>query len=433
MRILFLTCPSKTHLYTMVPLAWALQNAGHQVRVASQLDAVNLSADDIARTGLPAVAIGDDLDVSGALMAAAHEQAAAEERQTPDAPPPPAPGPAQPRRTRQSDYAAEDPYAELDSLARQHFTFFNSDSVIDGAVRYARRWRPDLVIWDGMTMPYAGPVAARAAGAAHARFVFGADALTQLRFAAQDRDPVRDVVRPILDRYGLAYDEQTLTGQWSINAMPPWTWVPPGMEYLWMRPVPFNGPSVVPAWVLDEQERRRVCITMGVTFRELDAGASAGDLLEAVADLDAEVIVTLGRDQVAALPRLPANVRAVDFVPLTALLPTCSAVVHHGGYGTFASALEHGVPQLVVPGKFGNDIFWGPLAYLPHIEEVGAGVYVSDHDQLTPDLLRDKLLRVLDDPAFGRNAARLRARSNELPTPNDTVPAIERLTAQHRP
>ncbi|MEO7261489.1 MAG: nucleotide disphospho-sugar-binding domain-containing protein [Jatrophihabitantaceae bacterium] len=425
MRILFLTCPSKTHLYAMVPLAWALQTAGHQVHVASQPDAANFSADNIAHTGLPAVAIGDDLDVS-ATMAAMMDAS--------DAPPPPAPGPAEPRRRQtQSEYTDEDPYAELDGLARQHFMFFNPDSVIDGAVRYARRWRPDLVIWDAMTMAYAGPVAARAAGAAHARFVFGPDALTQLRAAVQDRDPVRDAVQPILDRYGLAYDEQTLTGQWSINAMPPWTWHPSGMHYLWMRPAPFNGPAVVPDWVLDEHERKRVCITLGLRFCELDAGASPGDLLEAVADLDAEVIVTLGRDQVAALPRLPSNVRAVDFVPLTALLPTCSAVVHHGGYGTFISALEHGVPQLMVPGKFGNDKFWGPLAMLDGLEREGAGVYVSDPDQLTPDVLREKLLRVLKDPAFGRNAARLRVRSYEMPPPNDIVPAIERLTAQHRP
>jgi glycosyltransferase (activator-dependent family) len=422
MRILFLTCPSKTHLYAMVPLAWALQTAGHEVRVASQLDAANFSADNIAHTGLPAVAIGDDLDVSAMVSAASA------------APPPPAPGPAEPRRRQtQREYAAEDPYAELDGLAREHFTGFNPDSVIDGAVRYARRWRPDLVIWDAMTMAYAGPVAARAAGAAHARFVFGTDALQQLRAAAPQRDPVREAVQPILERYGLAYDEQTLSGQWSINAMPPWTWQPAGMHYLWMRPAPFNGPSAVPDWLLDEPERKRVCITLGLSFRELDAGASASDLLEAVADLDAEVIITLGRDQVAALPSLPANVRPVDFVPLTALLPTCSAVVHHGGYGTFISALQNGVPQLVVPGKFGSDKWWGPLAMADALEEHGAGLYVSDPDRLTPDVLRDKLLRVLKDPSFGRNAARLRKWSDELPTPNDIVPAIERLTAEHRP
>ncbi|MEV6694575.1 nucleotide disphospho-sugar-binding domain-containing protein [Micromonospora sp. NPDC051196] len=425
MRILFVTCPSKTHLYAMAPLAWALKTAGHEVQVASQIDSVNFSADHIAHTGLPAVPLGNDLDVSTSIAAAI----AASEASSPPPPAPAEPG----RRQTQREYAAEDPYAELDSLAREHFTFFNSDPLIDGAVRYARRWRPDLVIWDGMTMAYAGPVAARAAGAAHARFVFGPDSVAQLRAAVPDRDPLRDVVQPILERYGLAYDEQTLTGHWSINAMPPWIWYPPGMHYLWMRPSPFNGPSVVPDWVLDERERRRVCITLGLSFRDLDAGASAGALLEAVADLDAEVIVTLSRDQVAALPGLPANVRAVDFVPLTALLPTCSAVVHHGGYGTFVSALEHGVPQLMVPGKFGNDKFWGPLAYLDYMEPQGAGLYVSEPDQLTPDVLRDKLLRVLKEPAFGRNAARLRAQSDELPTPNEVVPIIERLTARYRP
>jgi UDP:flavonoid glycosyltransferase YjiC (YdhE family) len=44
MRILFLICPSKTHLYAIAPLAWALRTAGHHVRVASQPDPTGLTA-----------------------------------------------------------------------------------------------------------------------------------------------------------------------------------------------------------------------------------------------------------------------------------------------------------------------------------------------------------------------------------------------------
>ncbi len=419
MRVLFLTCPSKTHLYAMTPLAWALQTAGHEVRVASQIDPAGFTTRDLGSTGLTGVAIGDELDLAGMFAEALAEPAAE-------------PSPPPPVRQTQDQYSDADVVAELEGLAQWHFGGFNPDSVIDGAVRLARRWRPDLVIWDGMTMAYAGPIAARAAGAAHARFVFGTDVLVQLRAAAGDRDPVRDTVRPLLERYGLRYDEDTLRGQWSINAMPPWTWQPPDMTYLWMRQPSYNGPAVVPDWLLDEPARPRVCVTVGLSHRELDAGASAGDLLAAVADLDAEVVVTLGEKQLAALPSVPDNVRPVDFVPLGALLPTCSAIVHHGGYGTFISALEHAVPQLLVPGKFGNDKFWGPMATADALEEHGAGLYVSEAGQLTADVLRDKLQRVLKDPAFARNATRLRDRTDELPAPNDIVPALERLTARHR-
>ncbi|MFF2750047.1 hypothetical protein ACFVVA_31480 [Kitasatospora sp. NPDC058048] len=47
------------------------------------------------------------------------------------------------------------------------------DRMIDDLVAFARDWRPDLAVWD--TMTFAGPVAARACGAAHARLMFGLD------------------------------------------------------------------------------------------------------------------------------------------------------------------------------------------------------------------------------------------------------------------
>ncbi|HET6572460.1 MAG TPA: glycosyltransferase [Fimbriiglobus sp.] len=47
--------------------------------------------------------------------------------------------------------------------------------------------------------------------------------------------------------------------------------------------------------------------------------------------------------------RLPSRVRHCAFAPFRRLLPLCAAVVHHGGIGTTAAALEAGCPQLVLP------------------------------------------------------------------------------------
>ena len=50
------------------------------------------------------------------------------------------------------------------------------------------------------------------------------------------------------------------------------------------------------------------------------------------------------------LPRnLPSGIRHCAYAPFRQLLPRCSAVVHHGGVGTTAAALEAGSPQLVLP------------------------------------------------------------------------------------
>jgi UDP:flavonoid glycosyltransferase YjiC (YdhE family) len=59
------------------------------------------------------------------------------------------------------------------------------------------------------------------------------------------------------------------------------------------------------------------------------------------------LMLTAFREQ---LPEtLPPGVAHFSWVPLTRLLPHCSALVHHGGIGTSAAALSAGVPQLVVP------------------------------------------------------------------------------------
>jgi sterol 3beta-glucosyltransferase len=46
---------------------------------------------------------------------------------------------------------------------------------------------------------------------------------------------------------------------------------------------------------------------------------------------------------------LPANVRLTGFMPYAALLARADAIIHHGGAGTAAWALAHGVPSITVP------------------------------------------------------------------------------------
>jgi UDP:flavonoid glycosyltransferase YjiC (YdhE family) len=59
--------------------------------------------------------------------------------------------------------------------------------------------------------------------------------------------------------------------------------------------------------------------------------------------------VLLSRHAQHVPANLPAEIRHVDYVPFSRLLPGCAALVHHGGIGTAAQALAAGVPQLVVP------------------------------------------------------------------------------------
>ncbi|MFE7135993.1 activator-dependent family glycosyltransferase, partial [Streptomyces sp. NPDC057638] len=56
MRVLFTAYAVRTHFFSMVPLAWAMSAAGHEVRVASQPGLVP----DITGAGLTAVPLGRD-------------------------------------------------------------------------------------------------------------------------------------------------------------------------------------------------------------------------------------------------------------------------------------------------------------------------------------------------------------------------------------
>jgi UDP:flavonoid glycosyltransferase YjiC (YdhE family) len=66
--------------------------------------------------------------------------------------------------------------------------------------------------------------------------------------------------------------------------------------------------------------------------------------------------------------RLPSWVRHCAFAPFRQLLPLCAAVVHHGGVGTTAAALEAGCPQLVLP------LAWDQPDNAARVAELGVGV-----------------------------------------------------------
>ena len=55
------------------------------------------------------------------------------------------------------------------------------------------------------------------------------------------------------------------------------------------------------------------------------------------------------------------TVMAIDHAPFSSLFPLATAVVHHGGAGTTAIALEAGLPQMICPvlHPFGDQYFWG--------------------------------------------------------------------------
>lgn len=430
MKVMLTCFAAPTHYYSLVPLAWALRAAGHEVRVASQPDL----ADTITQAGLTAVSVGPSGWFGGDPWAPELlGQAFLDSLEF----------------VREFDYTGQDPATwnrrtllELEHVASSvMYSTMNSDPMIDGLVEFARSWQPDLVIWEMYT--FAGAIAGRATGAAHARFLWGPDIALRARHAmlALGRaeppeyrvDPTAEWLGAVSERFGGRFDEEIVTGQWTIDITPPGMRLDVDIHTLGVRYVPYNGRSVVPDWLHTPPGRPRVCLTLGLTSRsdgqavdsldEVLGSVSLGDLLDAVADLDAEVVATIDPAALDGVV-LPDNVRATGFVPLNDLLPTCSAAVHQGGSGTRSTAEVHGVPQLMLTDPW--DAVRGRA-----VEQCGAGLTLP-RAELTADILRESLLRLLRDPSFVAGARRLQREVLAEPSPTELVPHLEKLTAEHR-
>jgi UDP:flavonoid glycosyltransferase YjiC (YdhE family) len=78
---------------------------------------------------------------------------------------------------------------------------------------------------------------------------------------------------------------------------------------------------------------------------------------------------------------LPSQVVHFSYAPLSQLLPHCTALIHHGGIGTCAQALQAGVPQLIQPFAF--DQFDNGA----RIEQLGVGQTISQRSFRSPTIV----------------------------------------------
>jgi UDP:flavonoid glycosyltransferase YjiC (YdhE family) len=85
----------------------------------------------------------------------------------------------------------------------------------------------------------------------------------------------------------------------------------------------------------------------------------------------------------------------------------------------------HVLPQIILR----EDSITGVSA--ERIHELGAGLTMPV-DEITVASLRDKIIRVLDEPSFTENAERISQEILDESSPNDIVPLLEKLTDEHR-
>ncbi|MFF5429206.1 nucleotide disphospho-sugar-binding domain-containing protein [Streptomyces griseofuscus] len=383
MRVMFTTWAWPSHLYGLIPMAWACRAAGHEVLVAGQPGI----HDETVRTGLPAAAVGHDVDAEGLVR-----------------------GYLLPSRTVPAPAAP----AGSEGRGPRALRMFHAlaDSMVDDLTALARDWRADLVVYEPTAL--AGPIAAAAAKIPAVRLLYGTDLMLRARAL------LPDVLAPLAARNGVSSFDPL--GDLTIDPCPDEFQLPVDYRRLSMRYVPFNGPGAGYPPVPPAPGRRRVVVTWGHTMARLSpAHFFAPQVALAAHGSDTDVVLAVSTDQLPLLGDLPDEVTVTVDTPLHLLLADADLVVAHGGAGTVLTTLQAGVPLLLVPQLPDH------AGHSARVLATGTGDVLS-RDEADQDRLRGRIRCLLDSDRERAAARRLRERNLERPAPAGLVPALERLT-----
>jgi UDP:flavonoid glycosyltransferase YjiC (YdhE family) len=285
-------------------------------------------------------------------------------------------------------YATEVEFAEnfAGKATRRH---------VVAVAEHLRAWRPDVVVRD--ETDFGTAMAAEAAGVPCA---------THLVLAAGT------LSRP---EQGLPPDPSLATLGRDLVLSP----FPPSIRHP-SAPLPDTALAYRPRPAVPEASGRSVYVTLGTIFN----GESIDlfdRLLAGLADVPADVLVTVGRElDPAVLGPQPGHVRVERYVPQGDVLPGCALVVSHGGSGSLMGALEHGLPSVLTP--LGAD--------QPHnaarAAELGLA-RVLDAATLTPAEVAAAVTASLQDEHARERARAVRAEIDALPGLDAVVPRLEAL------
>ena len=156
---------------------------------------------------------------------------------------------------------------------------------------------------------------------------------------------------------------------------------------------------------LDQGEPPLVVSLGAMSLGEVDALESANLFVDAIQQAGVRAVVQ-GWDVGMQQLTLPPSIYAAGPVPHSWLLPHCSGIVHHGGFGTTSAGLRAGIPALVIP-HIADQFYWGQ-----HLHQLGVGL---------PPITRPKL-----------NTTSLAAALDELARADQLREAAESLSEQIR-
>ncbi len=388
MRVLFTTQVGSGHWRPLAPFARALTEAGHTVAFASS----PIFCAIIAAHGFRGFPVGHDDWLTRSQQPARAGQSAEPE---------------------QSEAVLFDQF--IPRAARD----------LPALLALMRDWQPDILVRE--TTEFAGCVAAEYLGLPHAAVQISAfrphthpllvPALDRLR-AAVDLPP--DPTLAMLYRY-LLFAPFPLRYQDPAVPLPPTTHAVRHISFDIDQP---DGEGL-PNWVGALSRRPTVYATLGTAYNRTPGIFPA--ILSGLRNEPITLIMTLGpggdpRDFGAQ----PPHVHIARYLPQSLLFPHCDLVITHGGSGTMRTAIDHGLPMVIIPIAADQPENAARCAALGLARGIAP-------DRRTPEAIRDATRAVLTDPRYRERAEQLRGEMHALPGMEYAVRLLERLAEEKQP
>ena len=344
MRVVIPTIGATGHFHPLVPLARALEQAGHEVGFACPY---RTFGHIIEANGFRVFPAGFEWrNVDGTIW---HFQEIQRLRQ-------------------QSGRELAGP--EISAwVTRNLFAGRFAESMITDLLALHENSPFDLVVHD--STDFAGPLVAEAVGVPHATAGF-ADFRSREFFQSTGAD----LIARYRSQLGLDPDP-SLESLWRYLVLAPTApslvaqedFVAPVTHFI--RPDLFDqsGDEVLPGWAEVLGDRPVIYATLGTAASRFPV---AQDIFRAIIDASqddlVDLVLTVGRGHdTGQFGVPPANVHVAEYIPQTLLLPHCDVVITHGGFNTTIAALSHGLPLVVIPiaaDQFENAV---------RVERAGAG------------------------------------------------------------
>jgi UDP:flavonoid glycosyltransferase YjiC (YdhE family) len=361
-RVLFSSTSGHGHIIPMLQLAEAFRAAGHDVLWAIAAQAMPV----VTGAGIEAVAAGAQGDEEAALRA-----------------------------------AVQGPARDLPGDRRPAFVFPRmfgaalTPPMAEDLLPLAREWGPDLLVHEQAEL--AAPLVAAACSLPSVTHSFGTAVPVSIL------DDTRQRLAGLWREHGLEvapYAGCFRNGY--LDICPPSVQTTPVdhiAAVLPLRPVTASGTGPVD---------QLVYVTMGTVHNRPEL---LREVVAGVAAVGVRTLVAVGpRVEPASLGEQPDHVQVEAWVDQPEVLGRTTALVSHGGSGTFLGALAHGVPQLCLPQA--ADQFRNAEGGV----RAGAVLALGPHE-VSADAVGAAVRRLLSEPALREAAGRVAAEIAAMPSP----------------